>query len=269
VTSSGVVGALYDALLAFEGGRRAEAPYPVHKPIVFPATNHDDVYEWLADELHLKATDRVLDIGCGVGFGTLRLSDRGVAHSTGLTISHAEAQRAARSASRCHRPHAIAFVEGSFDRPPEGTFDVIVAVESLKHSSDLGGTLRALDQVLAPGGRLAVVEDLFEGDSTCASARRVVGDWLLAKLYGQADYVAALPSASWRVIDLTAGVRRSPQVVLAGKLAALNLALAPPASPHSAALRAFRGGLHLERLYAAGMMRYAALFATKGAPESR
>lgn len=254
------VGALYDALQAFEGPRRSAGAYPVHKRIAFPGTKYEDVYDWLADRLELRSTDRVLDVGCGVGFGTIRLAEKGVAQATGLTISRGELDHATRAASRSSRARALEFLQGSFDQLPRGTFDVIVAVESLKHTADLSGTLRGLHGALAPGGRLVVVEDVFDGDPSCASARCVVADWLLTTLYGEADYAAALSPASHRAVDLSAGVHPSGRLALAGKVSALNLALPWQRPSRAAAFRAFRGGLHLERLYAMGMMRYVAMF---------
>jgi hypothetical protein len=108
-----------------------------------------------------------------------------------------------------------------------------------------------------------VVEDVFEGDASCNSARQVVSDWLLKKLYREADYAAAVPSGSWRAIDLTAGVRSSSRLAIFARSAALRAALPWAGPSRAAALRAFRGGLHLERLYAAGVMRYVAMFWSK------
>lgn len=258
--TTSAVGELYDALQAFEGRRRGRGAYPVHKRITISATKQEDIYDWLGDRLDLRSTDRVLDVGCGVGFGTMRLAERGVAHATGLTISRRELERATLAASRSRHAAALDFLEGSFDRLPRGPFDVIVAVESLKHSSNLGRTLTGLREALAPGGRLVVVEDVFDGDASSPSAGVVVRDWLLEALYREADYIGALSPAPCRVVDLTVGVRHSAPLALAAKLAGLALALPCQGTSSAAALRAFRGGLHLERLYAAGAMRYLAMF---------
>jgi SAM-dependent methyltransferase len=264
MVSTSSVAALYDALLAFEERRRGGNAYPIHKRIAI--ASHPDVYEWLADELALRSSDRVLDVGCGVGFGTIRLAERGVAQVTGLTISQAELDRASRAASGSARAAAISFVEGSFDQPPRGTFDVIVAVESLKHSGDLSRTLQGLREALAPGGRLVVVEDVYDGDPSTLSAQRVISDWLLTTLYRLSDYTVDMSPC--RLVDLSAGVQPSGRLALATKLAALGLALPWAGPTRGAALRAFRGGLHLERLYAAGIMRYVAMFFAKPAAES-
>lgn len=263
------VGALYDALLTCESPRRGDQAYPVHKRLRFVETQHEDIYDWVSDRLELRSTDRVLDVGCGVGFGTIRLAERGVARATGLTISQRELIWAARAASRSTRSDDIEFLYGSFDELPRAAFDVVVAVESLKHSPDLDVTLRAVRGSLAPGGRLVIVEDVFGGAPGSASARGVASDWSLTRLYREADYVEALGDAGCRAVDLTAAVRRSGAFALAGKLGALNMAMLCQGPTRAVALRAFRGGLHLEKLYAVGAMRYLAFFSSMDAGESR
>jgi hypothetical protein len=71
------------------------------------------------------------------------------------------------------------------------------------------------------------------------------------------------------VVDLTAGVHSSAAVSLGAKLAVLNAVLPFRRGARAAALRAFRGGLHLERLYAAGAMRYLAFFYSHEGMEPR
>jgi SAM-dependent methyltransferase len=263
------VSALYDALFDFESRRRGDGAYPVHKQLRFPEGRYVDVYDWIADRLRLRSADRVLDVGCGVGFGTIRLAERGVAHATGITISRQELSRARRASARSTRSGNVDFVRGSFDQLPREAFDVVVAVESLKHSADLRITLRAILDSMVPGGRAVLVEDVFVGDPARSDARRVVGDWLLARLYTEADYVMGLGGGGCRVVDLTPAVRRRGRVLLAAQRGALNAVWVWPGATRGAALRAFRGGLHLERLYAAGAMRYKAFFFSKDGTEPR
>jgi cyclopropane fatty-acyl-phospholipid synthase-like methyltransferase len=213
--------------------------------------------------LCLCATDRVLDLGCGVGFGTIRMAERGVGRVTGLTISPSELRRATRAAATSASAGAIELIEGSFDRLPREAFDAIVAVESLKHSVDLSCTLQAVYRALVPGGRLAIVEDVFNGDPGCSTARALACDWLLTRLYDEADYACALPQATWRVVDVTAGVRFGGRLMRTLRAAALRGGLSWAGPSRAVALRAFRGGLQLEKLYAAGMMRYVGMFARK------
>jgi SAM-dependent methyltransferase len=262
------VGTLYDALFAYESRRRGDGAYPVHKRLHFAEERSVDVYDWVADRLRLRSRDRVLDVGCGVGFGTIRLAQRGVAHATGITISRRELARALRASSRSTRSGKIDFRYGSFDDLPREAFDVVVAVESLKHATDLGTTLQVILDSMVRGGRAVLVDDVFVGGPARADARRVVGDWLLTRLYTEEDYVVGLGGQRCRVVDLTRAVRRRHSLVVSAQLSALNAAMVWPGA-RATALRAFRGGLHMERLYAAGAMRYKAFFVSKGGTESR
>src|SRR5262249_6415049 len=133
---------------------------------------------------------------------------------------------------------------------------------------NLAASLAALQAAVAPGGRLVIVEDVLDRGSDSASARRVVGDWLLAKLYTEADYVAALGRSDCEVVDLTSAVRSSGRLSVAGRLLALNAIVPWLDESRATAIRAFRGGLHLESLYRTGAMRYKA-FIWRGSAAER
>jgi SAM-dependent methyltransferase len=273
MTASRSVEALYDALFALESPRRGPRAYPIHKRLrldhdVAPDIDGVDIYDWIAERIDLQGTDRVLDAGCGVGFGSIRLAERGAAHVTGVTLSERELTRGRSAVAASSVSARVELRRASFDDVPEGAFDVVVAVESLKHSTDLRVTLEALVRSLAPGGRLLIVEDVLVGDAGSPSALRLTADWSLTKLYGEADYVEGLGEHGYRVVDLTAVVPLGNRVLLACKLAILGFVLALAGRERAAGLRAFRGGLHLERLYAAGAMRYMALLYRKNEAES-
>ena len=257
------VSALYDALFTFEERHRGPGAYPVHKRLSFPDGQYADVYDWIAHELAVGAGDHVLDVGCGVGFGTIRLVERGAGHATGITISPRELARARAASSFTRHVRDVDFLHGSFDGLPRRAFDVAVAVESLKHSAELGTTVRAvLGSVVRPG-RAVFVDDVFFGDPLGADAGRVAEDWMLTRLYTLDDYVDALDDTAFRVVDLTSTVPRRPRPVLALRLALLKAAAWWSGSrSRPTALRAFRGGIHLERLYARGAMRYLAFVVT-------
>jgi SAM-dependent methyltransferase len=259
------VAVLYDALEAFEGPYRGGGSYPVHKRLRLDGGEHDDIYDWAAEQLHLRSSDRVLDAGCGVGFGTIRLAERGVTRVAGISISELECARATRAASEL-RLDVIEFRCASLDQLPPDAFDAIIAIESLKHSTDLDATLRTLRAALKHGGRLLIVDDVFHGDRTSRSARHITADWSLTKLYSENDYLAAL-GGTCQVTDLTARVRWSRKVILAAKLGVVNVALFWRQPARSLALRAFRSGLHLERLYARREMSYTAFHYVRPAGE--
>lgn len=100
----------------------------------------------------LASGRRVLDAGCGVGWGTQWLIRAGAASASGLDIS-AEAIADAK-----RRVPEGEFVEGDLASLPwdDGAFDLVVCFEALEHVVTQAETLDELVRVLAPDGVLMV-----------------------------------------------------------------------------------------------------------------
>lgn len=113
-------------------------------------------------ETRLGAVPRggaVLDVGCGGGQNLLWLAGRRPDLSlTGLDLSARQIARAQRRAAERDLP--IELVEGSALELPfeDGRFDAVLSVGSIKHWPDPARGLAECARVLAPGGRLIVVE---------------------------------------------------------------------------------------------------------------
>ena len=95
---------------------------------------------------------RVLDAGCGVGWGSELLRLAGAASVVGLDISEEALADARRRAPECE------FVPGDLQKLPfpDDEFDVVVCMEALEHTDDVAGTLDQLARVLRPDGVLLV-----------------------------------------------------------------------------------------------------------------
>lgn len=96
---------------------------------------------------------RVLDIGCGTGYGSAELA-RVAAHVTGLDPSE-EALAAARGKYTLAN---LDFRAGSGDAVPfpDGSFDLIVAFEVIEHIENWGALLTEARRLLAPGGQFMI-----------------------------------------------------------------------------------------------------------------
>jgi SAM-dependent methyltransferase len=111
-------------------------------------------YRWASTQV---AGRRVLDAGCGVGYGSVLLSAAGAAQVTGVDISEAAVEQSARSAAGSAAASA-SFVVGDLAALPfaEDSFDVVVCFETIEHVLDQERALDELRRVLAPNGLLAI-----------------------------------------------------------------------------------------------------------------
>lgn len=109
----------------------------------------------LADKLSLQPGQHVCDVGCGYGATAEWLADHHGVPVTGLTISAAQAQRAAARSARSplltflHQDWLANTFEGSI-------FDCIISIESSEHMPDKQLFFAEAYRTLRPGGRLAI-----------------------------------------------------------------------------------------------------------------
>lgn len=95
---------------------------------------------------------RVLDIGCGTGYGAAELT-RTAAAVTAIDLSP-EAVRWARE----HTSAPVRFVASAGERLPfrEAQFDLVTSFEVIEHIPDWPGLIAEARRVLAPGGQFVV-----------------------------------------------------------------------------------------------------------------
>ncbi len=108
----------------------------------------------LIDALHLRAGQRVLDLGCGTGRISERTADRTGAAVTGVDLSPlAIAAARARTADR----PGLEFVCGDLNTlaPRPASLNAVMAIDSLYFAEDLPGVVARLVAALRPGGRLS------------------------------------------------------------------------------------------------------------------
>jgi cyclopropane fatty-acyl-phospholipid synthase-like methyltransferase len=210
----------------------------------------------------------VLDAGCGLAGTMLDLAARCSARFTGVTLSERQAAVGRGAVAKARLEHRIAIAVGSYDTPPEGPFELALFIESLAHSPHPEKSLAAVAARLAPGGLLAIVDDMPEPQARGTRDLALFqSGWRAPVLAGATELKAALVRQRLAIVterDLTAELRPRTLASIA-RLEALNRALhriAPSASLR-ALLDSYRGGLALERLYRGALMRYRLLLAEK------
>lgn len=105
------------------------------------------------DQVSLASDDRFLDVGCGLGAALEQASATG-AEVAGVDPSLAMVERASQRV-----PKAEVKLGSAEEIPfPDDAFTVVVNVSSYHHWADPEAGLAEILRVLAPGGRLLIVE---------------------------------------------------------------------------------------------------------------
>lgn len=273
----------YDRLHRWNGVARAfgygggRGGLTVHRALADPEARGrattSRLHDVLIEALPPLDSPRVLDAGCGLGGTMLELAERLHARCVGLTLSPGQAATASRAARDAGCEGAVRVLVQSYDTPPDGPFDLIVAIESLAHSPSPEVSVRALARVLAPGGLLIVVDDMPErsanstADSSADLARFKAG-WRCPVLWSRASYLAAFVDLGLALTvdrDLTEDVRpRSLWRIQALESVNRVMHRALPSAALREILTSHLGGLALERLTRQGMMHYRLLIARRG-----
>ncbi len=113
----------------------------------------------VVDTLDLRPGDKLLDLGCGLG-QVLELAIEAGAEATGIDPSPSMVGRARRRV-----PDAHIVLGSAEDIPfPDESFTHVIATATFHHWADRDVGLAEAIRVLAPGGRLLIVEkDLTKG----------------------------------------------------------------------------------------------------------
>ncbi len=144
-------------------GRRTEAGARYGRAI---RDYYEDLWERLPAELEppsferrlaflrgsVRAGDRALDVGCGIGEFTAALAGAG-AVPIGVDVAEAALKRA--RARHPERDFRLVPLDGPLPFE-DGSFELVWASEVIEHVTDTARWLSELRRVLAPGGRLLV-----------------------------------------------------------------------------------------------------------------
>ena len=245
--------ALYNSLFQLESGQKKEAVYPIHKKLTYD-NNLTEIYEYLITTLNIQ-NKKILDAGCGVGFGSFLMASRGAKKVTGISVSDLEIARA-NSVKAQNKVDNIEFRKAGFEETEKNSYDIIFCVESLKHAPDFDKALHALLQGLTKTGMLCIVDDFFTGPEN-KYVRGMAQNWHLNYILRK-EQLESLSGYSTDSIDLMPFVPQKSKLLL--RLKMLFFTFFKRKSPFR---KLFYGGLQLDYVYAQQKMQYALVIIKK------
>lgn len=187
--STQTVSEIYDTLFEVESNLNS-ATYPIHKKLNFGEKSElKDVYEWLFQHIEFPQKGKILDAGCGVGFGSFFFSQNTDCQITGISLSEKEVELANSIAQKRGLENRVNFKVQSFDNPIGEKYDLIIAVESIKHTLNLKKALQNLNESLKIGGSIVIVEDFYQEGKNNKYANVMAEDWSLVKVFSKSDYL--------------------------------------------------------------------------------
>jgi cyclopropane fatty-acyl-phospholipid synthase-like methyltransferase len=172
----------------------------------------------LADRVQLRAGERVLDAGCGVGGSSLWLAQQRGAQVVGITLPARQVAKARRYATLRGLATRVQFQVADFTKTPfpDASFDVVWALESLCHAPHKAAFYQEAARLLRPGGRVIVAEYLRAGRPLNSAGERLLREWLagwaIPDLDTPGEHTEHLTTAGFvniRLDDVTAHTRPS------------------------------------------------------------
>ncbi|MCX7378504.1 MAG: methyltransferase domain-containing protein [Alphaproteobacteria bacterium] len=150
-----------------ESGSQAQ---PIHRALKDPRSPEEGggppsptiIHRLIREAATLPEAPRVLDAGCGYGATAFDLQPQTGGTWLGITLSPIQVQRATAEAARRGVSNHLHFALQSYDDALPGPFDLIIAIESLIHSTNPAASIANLATHLAPGGQLVIVDDMPE-----------------------------------------------------------------------------------------------------------
>ena len=135
-------------------GRVFEAVYPISM-----LCGRGAMARAVAQLAGLTAGDVVVDVGCGTGTAARRARREGAGRIVGIDPSP-RMLRLARRVTALRRTDGVIFLEGSAENLPldADSATVVWALQSVHHWEDVARGLREALRVLAPDGRLLLLE---------------------------------------------------------------------------------------------------------------
>jgi len=170
--------------------------------------HHSDITDQTIALMNIQPSDRILDLGCGTGWASRRLARMASAGEVvGLDVADEMLHRAEEVSSDFNN---IRYVWGSAENIPalDSLFTKVLSVESFYYYADQNKALRELKRVMAPGGQLFILINLYKDNHY---SLRWVGELKVpVQALSEAEYISLLEKHGFRNVEAHRIPDRSP-----------------------------------------------------------
>lgn len=138
--------------------------------------------EVLARLANIKRSDKILDVGCGVGGSTIFIAKKFGCKATGITLSKKQVSSALKNAKDNNVENLTEFLEMDFHKTnfEDNSFDVVWAIESICHSDNKALFLQEAFRLLKPDGRLVLADGFCSKSNYLENENKSMKNWLNA-----------------------------------------------------------------------------------------
>jgi SAM-dependent methyltransferase len=143
--------------------------------------SHSRLTDWGLKQVPLEKHFTMLDVGCGGGRTIHKLAaiaNEGKVYGLDYSVASVAAARATNR--RWLEASRVDIQQGSVSHLPfpDGTFDIVSAVETHYYWPNIAADMREILRVLKPGGRLVVIAETYKGrrfDALYRPAMKLLG----------------------------------------------------------------------------------------------
>lgn len=167
--------------------------------------SHENLAQWVCNQLNIEKNDYILDIGCGGGVNVKRfaeiISDDGKV--VGLDYSDVSVEKTTKLNEEFIKEGKVEVVEGSVSEMPfdDGTFDMVTGFETIYFWPNFTEDLKEVNRVLKKEGVLCFGNEARHEDGEMDKYDDLI-DLLDMKIYTDEVLEKSLESAGFKEIEL-------------------------------------------------------------------
>lgn len=168
-------------------------------------SSHENLAQWVCNQLNIEKNDYILDIGCGGGVNVKRfaeiISDDGKV--VGLDYSDVSVEKTTKLNEEFIKEGKVEVVEGSVSEMPfdDGTFDMVTGFETIYFWPNFIEDLKEVNRVLKKEGVLCFGNEARHEDGEMDKYDDLI-DLLDMKIYTDEVLEKSLESAGFKEIEL-------------------------------------------------------------------